>query len=70
MTRRIVHNFEKKAKMSNPRWRRKLALQVCAGALAAGAGYYGRDTSTFPLILSLSLSSLLPPTEMLCWDLT
>ena len=29
--------------MSTQRWRRKLALQVCGGALAAGAGYYGGD---------------------------
>ena len=27
--------------MANPRWKRKLALHLCAGALAAGAGYYG-----------------------------
>jgi hypothetical protein len=42
--------------MSNPRWRRKLALQVCAGALAAGAGYYGGDLPSLSLLLRMKFA--------------
>ena len=46
---------------TNPRWRRKLAFQICAGALAAGAGYYGEDILSLSLSLSVFLVYPFPP---------